>query len=217
MAALLSALIEEPTGSESCACGTLWHYFHVCSHLQKSGLLNDSNICSLISVILCFHRIALKNHLIDPDNLALDLSSLVFLKVLSALPSQDSFSLQLFIDSWNESGKAPRIHPGYTDVAALAEGLLSNLQFKEYQSRPPVITQFLGTFHCLKCGKEHVRVKNWELQVQSVIPLLQLPSNDHPVNIYALFEDYLGETLNVIRLFMCIQERIMFVFKGHFP
>ena len=46
----------------------------------------------------------------------------------------------------------------------------------------------------MKCGKEHVRVKNWELQVQSVIPLLQLPSNDHPVDIYALFEDYLGET-----------------------
>ena len=164
------------------------------SHLQHFGLLNDSNICSLISLILCFHRIALKNYLIDPDNLTLDLSSLVFFKVLSALPSQDSFSLQLFIDSWNESGKAPRIHPGFTDVAALAEGLISNLQFKEYSSRPPAITQFLGTFHCPKCGKDHTRVKNWELQVQSVIPLLQLPPNDHPVDICALFEAYLGET-----------------------
>ena len=89
------------------------------SHLQSFGLLNDGNICSLVSLILCFHRIGIKDHLIDPHfcfNLdrTLDFPSLVFHKILSAMPSQNSFSLQLFIKSWNQSGKAPSIDVGCT-------------------------------------------------------------------------------------------------------
>ena len=67
--------------------------------------------------------------MIDP--FTLDYSSMILHKVLSAFPSQHPFSLQLLIDSWNESGKAPRIHPGFSDIAALAEGLVSNLQLKQ--------------------------------------------------------------------------------------
>ena len=74
------------------------------NHLQKYGLINDGNICSLLSVILCFHRIGLKDHLIDPHfcftlSRVPDYPSWVFMKILSAMPSQSSFSLQLFIES----------------------------------------------------------------------------------------------------------------------
>ena len=71
-------------------------------------------------------------------------------------------------------------------MAALAEGILSNLQLKQYANRPPVISQFLGSFSCRKCGKDHVQVKNWEEQVQAVIPLLQLPDHNEPVALLIL-------------------------------
>jgi hypothetical protein len=62
------------------------------NHLQNDGLLNDGNICSLISVFLCFHRIGLKDHLIDPHfcftlSRVPDFPSWVFMKILSAMPS----------------------------------------------------------------------------------------------------------------------------------
>ena len=168
------------------------------SHLQGFGLLNDSNICSLISLLLSLHRISIKDHLIDPQfcftlNRTFDFPSIVFMKVLSAMPSLNSFSLQLFIETWNNSGKSPRIHPGFSDIAALAEGILSNLQLKQYANRPPVISQFLGSFSCRKCGKDHVQVKNWEEQVQAVIPLLQLPDHNEPVDIIDLVGSFLQE------------------------
>ena len=97
------------------------------------------------------HWVAFKYHLIYPHfcftlNRTVDFPSLMFLKIMSTMPSQRSFSIQLFIESWNNSGKIPRIHPGFSDVAALAEGLLTNLQFKQYASRPPVVTEILGSF-----------------------------------------------------------------------
>ena len=162
-------------------------------HLQHLGLLNDSNICSLISLMLCFHRIGLKNHMIDTFSLSLDFPSMIFNKVLSALPSQDSFSLQAFIESWNESRKAPRIHPGFSDVACLADGILGDLRLKQYATRPPVLTQYLATFQCNACGKDHVRVSTWIQQVQAVFPLLQLPAGRQPVSIARLYADYLKE------------------------
>ena len=161
------------------------------SHLQSLGLLNDSNICALISVILCFHRIGLKNHMIDP--FTLDYSSMILHKVLSAFPSQHPFSLQLLIDSWNESGKAPRIHPGFSDIAALAEGLVSNLQLKQYRSGSPFFTKFLGTYHCSGCGKDYLQVENWEQQVGALIPLLSLPASDQSADVTEMLDAYLNE------------------------
>ena len=116
------------------------------------------------------------------------------MKLLSALPSQSSFSLQLFIESWNHSNKSPRIDPGFADIPSLAEGLVSNLQIKQYANRPPVLTQFLASFKCNKCGLDHVKVKNWEFQVQALIPLLQLPQTSQSANVLQLLNDHIQET-----------------------
>jgi hypothetical protein len=169
------------------------------SDLQSVGFLNDSNICGLISIFSAFHRAGFKDHLIDPHfcftlNRTVDFPSLVFLKIMTALPSNRPFSLQLFIESWNISGKAPRIHPGFSDVAALAEGLVTNLQFKQYASRPPVLSEFLGSFKCNRCGKENVRVKRWAMQVQAAIPLLQLPPNNASADVGDLLAAYIDES-----------------------
>ena len=168
------------------------------SDLQSVGLLNDSNICGLISIFSAFHRTGLKDHLIDPhfcftQNRTVDFPSLVFLKIMSAMPSDLPFSLQLFIESWNFSGKTPRIHPGFSDVAALSEGLVTNLQFKQYASRPPVLTEFLGSFKCSRCGRENLCVKRWAMQVQAAIPLLQLPPNNLPADVSDLLAAYVDE------------------------
>ena len=152
----------------------------------------------MLSLILCFHRINLKEYLIDPhfcftDDQTVDFPSLVLFKILSAIPSTASFSLQLFIESWNQAGKAPRIHPGFSDVAALAEGVVANLQLKKYAARPPALTEFLGSFACGTCGKDNVRVKSWAMQVQAMIPLLQLPDGGHPVDVTELLTAYVDE------------------------
>ena len=67
-------------------------------HLQSAGLINDGNTCCLLSFMLCCHRIILKVHVNAPPA---DVRSLMFLKVLEALPCPRSFSLQLFMRVWN--------------------------------------------------------------------------------------------------------------------
>ena len=111
----------------------------------------------------------------------------MYLKIMSAMPSERSFSIQLFIESWNNSGKIPRIHPSISDVEALAEGHLTNLQFKQYASRPPVVTEFLGSFKCPRY------IKGWAMQIQAVIPLLQLPPKNLPADVSELLADFIVE------------------------
>ena len=115
------------------------------------------------------------------------------MKVLTALPSPHAFSLQLLIESWNSCNKHPRIHPGFADIPSLAEGLVSNLQVKQYADRPPVFSQFLGTYQCGQCNKTYNKVKNWEGQVQANIPLLQLPPNNQAVNPLELLQSHIAE------------------------
>ena len=133
--------------------------------------------------MLSLHRLGIKEHLIDPHfcfslNQTPDFSAWILMKVLTALPSPHAFSLQLLIESWNFCNKHPRIHPGFADIPSLAEGLVSNLQVKQYADRPHVFTQFLGTYQCDQCQKVYRKVKNWEGQVQANIHLLQLPQPD---------------------------------------
>ena len=70
------------------------------SHLQSHGLLNDGNVCGLISILLCFNRIQILRHLIDPHFCFTavhtpDYASLILFRILSAMPSTASFLIQL--------------------------------------------------------------------------------------------------------------------------
>ena len=113
---------------------------------------------------------------------------------MSALPSTHPFSIQMLINSWNDAGKTPVILPGFSDVADLLDGLISNLQLKRYASKPPVISEFLASFKCYRCGKDHFRVKKWESRIQSEIPLLQLPNTEEPINVNDLLVKFLDDT-----------------------
>ena len=165
-------------------------------HLQLPGLLNDGNVCGLISLLLSFNRIQILDHLMDPHFCFTavhtpDYPSLVLFKIFSAMPSVDPFSIQLLILSWNRSGKQPSILPGFIDTPTLAEALVTNMQLKQYASRP-VFTKYLASFNCTSCGKSHEKVKNWEGQL-GAIPLLHLPPNNQTANINQMFASYLTE------------------------
>ena len=165
-------------------------------HLQLPGLLNDGNVCGLISLLLSFNRIQILDHLIDPHFCFTavhtpDYPSLVLYRIFSAMPSVDPFSIQHLILSWNRSGRQPSITPGIIDTPSLAEALVTNMQFKQYASRP-VMTKYLASFNCTTCGKSHVKVTNWEGQL-GAIATLHLPENNQTANIHQMFAAYLTE------------------------
>ena len=76
-------------------------------HVQSRGLLNDGQVCGLLNVFLVFHRMKLISFFVDPTQIKTnnnpDFPVLMLMKILKALPSQDSFSIQLFVQSWNRS------------------------------------------------------------------------------------------------------------------
>ena len=91
-------------------------------HLQAPGLLNDGNHCSLLSILICFNRIGIKHHLIDPHFCLTsvqtpDYPSLVLHRVMCAMPSSAAFSIKLLIEIWNHSGRQPQIQPGFVDLS----------------------------------------------------------------------------------------------------
>ena len=106
------------------------------------------------------------------------------------MPSDRSFSIFMLIESWNASGRQPQLVAGYSDVHAVAEALINNMQLKQYATRC-VFSKFQATFNCTGCGTDHLRVKNWDGQLFSSIPLLQLPANDVNCSIPHLLASYL--------------------------
>ena len=128
---------------------------------------------------------------------------------MSALPSTHPFSIQLLINSWNDAGKTPAILPGFSDVADLLDGLIANLQLKRYASRPPVISEFLASFKCKQCGKYHDRVKTWESQIQSEVPLLQLPHTHEAVDVTNLLVEFLDEPIETRCTNVACRNRIL--------
>ena len=164
----------------------LTHRFSIL-HLQLTGLVNDGNICALLSFVLSLHRIGLKLY-IKPN----DLPSLVLKKILCALPSPYSFSLQSFIEACKQTDSTTNIHSGYTDVLELAETILSHLELIQTSYHPP-LSMFYGTCNCLCCGDHWKQVPNWDGQIGSTLPLLPIPDSEDPVHLETLFDTYIKE------------------------
>ena len=160
------------------------------THLQLCGLLNHSNVCALISLMLCLHRIGLKNHV-----QATSIPDLMLTRTLSALPSPYPFSLQSFIEVWNQDESLPNIYAGYSDVAALTESILSSLNFIHSSINPPFLTKFLGTFLCSGCGTDYRQVAKWDEQIWSIIPIIPLPSSDEALDVMDLVDAYLAQPI----------------------
>ena len=162
------------------------------NELQPNGLLNDGNVCPIISIILCFHRLRIKDYLKDPEYFP-NLPTLVLYKILQALPSLQSFSIMQFIMSWNASNLGADIRPGqHGDVTDILDSFLTELDIKTFSARTrPVFTKYLASFSCPKCGKRYHDVERWDNQWNRKVPLLVIPENEDPVNVWNMLSTFL--------------------------
>ena len=149
------------------------------SSLQSYGLINDGNICSLISLIMVFHRMLIRNNLVDPNLLLDDQGNTnyplcLLSKILWALPSPRTFSIRNFISSWNNCNMAPRIQAN-DDITPLADALIRQLKLKNVANgEQPVLTKYVLRFQCNNCGFYEV-MENWIGKAFSVVPTISVP------------------------------------------
>ena len=99
-------------------------------HLQRNGLDNDDNICSIISLIKIMHRMQIVNVIHNPLSLQSnqDYIDSIFVRVLRALPSRSSFSLQLLKQVWNQHQSNGYMIQQNDDVWSCADAILSSLR-----------------------------------------------------------------------------------------
>ncbi len=165
------------------------------NHLQP-GLLNDSNCCCLISIILCFHRLGFINVLNIPPQMNMnpgspDLAAGVLAKILSSFPSSNAFSIHTFIETWNQSQLGLVL--GQNEDLYIAEGILKHLTFQNL-SGVPFLTKFTASYHCPQCQTNY---RGFSPPSFEVIPELELPNQPNPVNPSDLLTDLINENLNV--------------------
>ena len=119
-------------GKTTCSCNAEFKEMH----LQKCGIINDGNLCALIAMVFCCHRMQLVKIIdLDPSLMAvgeIDYQSHILVKVLSAMPSARPFSLELMKEVWNkyryQSFGNYKIENN-DDVWSCAEGILQELRF----------------------------------------------------------------------------------------
>ena len=99
-------------------------------HLQKHGLDNDGNICFLLAVILTMHRMEIVDGIHNPLRLQShqDYIDQIFIRVLKALPSRSSFSLQLLRQVWNAHQTIGYSIQPNDDAGSCADNILSSLR-----------------------------------------------------------------------------------------
>ena len=165
------------------------------NHLQP-GLLNDSNCCCLISIILCVHRLGLINVLNIPPQMNMNpgspnVATGVLAKVLSSLPSSNAFSIHTFIETWNQSQLGLVL--GQNEDLYIIEGILKHLRFQD-QSGVPSLTKFTTSYHCPQCQTNYSGITPSSFEV---IPELSLPNQANPVNPSDLLTDLINENLAI--------------------
>lgn len=162
-------------------------------NLQQRGLRNNGLVCSLISTILVFNTIGLKEKFVDPAQLILNgrpnVPLLILLKILRSLPSRQEFSLRSFISAWNRDGLQPRIGPNM-DVHELLDGLLANIQLRQVPNQPPVLTKYECRYLCQNCNHTE-DLQQWQGKVFGDIPNINVPAGANPVQITQLLGQFL--------------------------
>ena len=168
--------------------------------LQLCGLINCGNVCPVISILLCFHRLRIRDQLMDPllclNNQAKP--TLVVHKILRALPSQDAFSIFLFILSWNKERIGQEIvRASFGDVGELLDGFLSSLKIKAFRDTP-VFTKYVLSYQCQSCGDSNVQLEHWAEQFTKHVSVLPIVSNQSEnINLPGLFASLLSRPVEV--------------------
>ena len=166
------------------------------NHLQP-GLLNDSNCCCLISIVLCIHRLCLINHLQLPAHMrsvfgSPDYSIGVLAKILQALPSQNAFSIHALVETVNRSRL--NLQLGQNEDLFIIEGIMKHLKFRD-QGGMPTLTQYKTTYHCPQCQVQYRGIIG--MTAFHTIPELQLPDQANPVHPADMMTELINERFAV--------------------
>ena len=165
----------------------------------QPGILNDSNCCCLLSLLLCLHRLSLVNFFIDPSQMmrngAPDFTIMTLMKILKALPSTQAFSINSFITSWNRDGRG--IQLGQNEDLYIVEGILKQLSLR-HRGPGPVLTLFKASYFCPQCQVQYRGITEWLNQRFELIPELRLPDQQQQVNPADLITELMNERFQVI-------------------
>ena len=113
--------------------------------------------------------------------------------ILKALPSQQAFSIQNFLRSWNTAGKVPLLQPN-EDIYVLADGLIPQLPLIPRRvGMTPVFTKYLLRMVC-DCGNNQL-MDYWDGKAFDAVPSLQVERvrDQTRVRITALLNNFIGE------------------------
>lgn len=169
------------------------HFTH--NHLQP-GLDNDGNCCCLISIIQCLHRLGMINALNIPLQMrrlngSPDYPTGILAKILCALPSNGTFSVQTFIQSWNRSNLGTQL--GQNEDLFIIEGIVKKLRFRD-QGGIPYLTTYKATFFCNTCQTQYRGLTEWDNPSFEAIPELRLPNQQNAVQPADLMTNLMNET-----------------------
>ena len=118
-----------------------------------------------------------------------DVRSLMFRRVLEALPCPQSFSVQLFISVWNTVRHGYQIGQN-EDIQSLSDGIFAQLILPNSPAGSPVITKFLASYVCHHCGFSEDNLEDWEPKSYSKIPIINISQQNQPLGIGALLTDF---------------------------
>ena len=118
----------------------------------------------------------------------MDWPALVLSRILQALPSNQAFHIQNFLETWNVEGLAPRLQSN--DDLSIADGILRQLPLSG-QDNIPALTQYLATFECFYCGHGDQNCPQWDEKPFSVVPTLSVPQNNRPIPVETLLDGFL--------------------------
>ena len=163
--------------------------------LQKNGILNDGNLCAIISIILSIHRLRIKRYLIDKDQCQ-EFFTMSIHKTLAALPSQRPFSIQQLVHSFNFcSPPSSQINIGqFLDCAEHADNILRKLEIK--RGSEEIFTKYLGSFFCAACNQSFEDIEDWPSRLSYIIPSFPVGGIDGTsVDIWTLLEEYVNRPI----------------------
>ena len=171
----------------------MFRYVHI-----QPGLVNDSNCCCLISVLMCFHRLAIVNFFSNPSRMmrngSPDFSLMTLYKILRACPSNLPFSIRSFITSWNRDARGMQL--GQNEDLYIVDGILKSVTL-EHQTNVPVLTEYTASYFCPWCQLQYNGVTEWSNQSFDKVPELPLPDQQQPVNPADLMTQLMNDRFHV--------------------
>ena len=149
--------------------------------------------------MMCFHRLGLIRHLDVPTRMreqfgVPDYAVGVLAKILLALPSNQAFSLHSFIETWNRARLNMQL--GQNEDIFIAEGILKCVKVRS-SGQVPALTQYKAKFFCPTCGVDFSGITEWDNPPFKVVPQLELPDQQQPVNPAELLTNLMEETFPI--------------------